>query len=168
MTINRNQGPRHVRKTIKTPLLGQRCFCVATLCGALMLSGCTSTSTIDTAFSDIAQPATTEPLPPPAEPAPVAAAQSVTNEDVPRLALTEPAVSAGPLDTGTFPNLNDEPEATLRAEADNAALLAEMQALAAAQAAGRVSADAYRARMAQLQRLAATHSAETLRQIEGQ
>lgn len=84
------------------------------------------------------------------------------------LALTDPAPGVGPRDTNTFPNINDEPVARLQPGNNNTALLAEMQVLAAAHAAGRISSDVYRARMAVLQQLAATHSAETLRRIEGE
>ena len=152
MTINRNQGRRRLRKLTGT-LRFARLGALAALTGtALAAGGCTSTSTIDTAFSDIVPPAGT----------------ATSAPDASALALSDPAPNSGPRNTGTVPNIHDEPVARLQPGADNAALLAEMQALAAAHAAGRISSDAYLARMAVLQQLAATHSAKTLRQIEGE
>ena len=143
MTINQNQGSRRLRQSMATKPVAPAVLKAVLFGAGLMLGGCTSTSTIDTAFSDIADPA---PVTGPAN---------------------APIMQAGPSNTGAFPNLNDEPAPTLSAGTDNAVLLAEMQALAAARASGRISPAAYQARIAELQRLAATHSAETLRRIEG-
>ena len=114
--------------------------------------GCTSTSTVDTAFSGIAPTEGVAALPPPASPA----------------VETAPAQVGAPRNTGAYPNINDEPSpaATHITDAERTALLAEMQALQAGIAAGRVSPEASAARMAELERLAATHSDEVLRRIE--
>ncbi|WP_306117842.1 MULTISPECIES: hypothetical protein [unclassified Roseitalea] len=108
------------------------------------LAGCTSSSSIDTAFADLA------PTAPPA---------AHGSDLVPQVAIRN---------TGTYPNLNREPQSRLQAgdPRTRTALFAQMQALAAARAAGRISTQAYRARLAELQRLAATHSDETLARIE--
>lgn len=157
-------------KPFGTVLLKRKGLNAMVWCGVIMLGGCTSTSTIDTAFSDLGAPAQTAHLPPPARPTalttPVGHNQAAPGQ--PAGASLAPDAPAGPQDTGVFPNINDEPAPTLSAETDNAALLAQMQALAAAQANGRISPVAYQARMAELRRLAATHSSETLRQIEDQ
>ena len=111
------------------------------------LAGCTSTSTIDTAFAGLgAAPAGPSPPPSPA------------------------GISPGaPLDTGVFPNINEEPPpaATHITDAERAALLARMQALGAALQAGLAPPQARAARIAELERLAATHSDAALRRIEG-
>lgn len=116
------------------------------LLAGMAVAGCSSTSDIDTAFSDIAPPPAAEPPP---------------SDLVPAIALR---------DTGAYPNINAEPATQLEplSDADEAAMVARMEALAAQHAAGRISTAAYRARVAQLRQLAATHSAQTLRQIEGQ
>lgn len=121
---------------------------------ALAVSGCTSTSTIDTAFSDIEPAAGSAALPPPASPA---------VETAPA-----PAQVGAPRNTGTYPNINDEPPPASNhiSDAERVELLAEMQALQAGIAAGRISPEASAARMAELERLAATHSDAVLRRIE--
>lgn len=122
----------------------------ARMCAALALAclaGCTSTSTIDTAFADLGA-------------APAGAS-----------ALSSPAGIApgAPLDTGVFPNINEEPPpaATHITDAERTALLTEMEALRAALLAGRVPPEAHAGRLAELERLAATHSDAALRRIEG-
>ena len=119
---------------------------LAAFAAALALGGCASTSTIDTAFSGIAPPAAPETAPAAAGP--------------PSVALR---------DTGTYPNINLEPQARLEPldAAEQAAVIADMEALAARHAAGRISTAADRERAARLRRLAASHSAETLARIEG-
>ncbi|MBO6639909.1 MAG: hypothetical protein JJ920_18865 [Roseitalea sp.] len=145
--------------TTKTPLAVRRGL-ARLLPVALALAGCTSTSTIDTAFSGIGQPAATtavDPLPDPSIPA----AQQP---------LVPVASSGGPVDRGVFPNVNNEPAPAPNqiTEAERAAMMAEMQALQAELDAGRVPTEDSQARLAELQRLAATHSDEVLRRIEGE
>ncbi|MEQ8400173.1 MAG: hypothetical protein RIB53_06500 [Roseitalea porphyridii] len=138
------------------------------------VSACTSTSTIDTAFSGVEPQVSSAPLPPPASPvgedAPVAPetapASGPATTDAP-FARPDPGVLAR--NTGAYPNINVEPPpaSTHITDAERAALLAEMRALQAGVAAGRVSPQASAARLAELERLAATHSDEVLRRIEG-
>lgn len=80
------------------------------------------------------------------------------------------ASSGGPSTTGVFPNVNNEPPPAPNqiTDAERAVLMAEMQALQAQLDAGRVPTEESQARLAELQRLAATHSDEVLRRIEGQ
>lgn len=135
-----------MRLKSRQPVARAPTLIVVPFAAVIAAAGCSSTSTIDTAFADVAQTA----------PAP----QSPANDIVPAIALR---------DTGTFPNINVEPDSRLQplGEAEQAQAVAAMQALAADHAAGRLSTAAYRARAAQLQRLAASHSAETLARIEG-
>lgn len=136
----------------------------------LMLAGCTSTSTIDTAFSDVGQPvasAPLDPLPAASEPVDPLVASS---EPFAQQALVPMPSSGAARDTGAFPNINNEPAPSPNqiTDAERAAMMAELQALQAELDAGRVPTETSAARMAELQRLAATHSAEVLRRIEGQ
>ncbi|QBK30861.1 hypothetical protein [Roseitalea porphyridii] len=137
-------------------------------------SACTSTSTVDTAFSGVEPPVSNAPLPPPASPAaedapvaPDAAPASGPATADAGVARPDPGVLAR--NTGAYPNINVEPPpaSTHITDAERAALLAEMRALQAGVAAGRVSPEASAARLAELERLAATHSEEVLRRIEG-
>lgn len=112
----------------------------------LALGGCSSTSTIDAAFADVA---------------PTNAQSAASGSDLaPAIALRN---------TGTYPNINNEPQSRLEpfADGEEAQAIAEMQALANQHAAGQISTAAYRSRVAQLRQLAATHSDQTLARIEG-
>jgi len=135
-----------------------------------MLAGCTSTSTIDTAFSDVGQPvasAPLDPLPAPSEPVEPLNAPSAPVAGQPLVPVPS---SGAAINTGAFPNINNEPPPSPNqiTDAERAAMTAELQALQAELDAGRVPTESSAARMAELQRLAATHSAEVLRRIEGQ
>lgn len=130
------------------------------------VSACTSTSTIDTAFSGVEPQVSSAPLPPPASPVAEDAPVAPDTADA-GVARPDPGVLAR--NTGAYPNINVEPPpaSTHITDAERAALLAEMRALQAGVAAGRVSPQASAARLAELERLAATHSDEVLRRIEG-
>jgi len=70
--------------------------------------------------------------------------------------------------TGSYPNINVEPRgaAPQMTDAGRNALLAQMQALAAARSQGLVSAAEYQRRLAELRTLGATHSDATIKIIE--
>lgn len=89
---------------------------------------------------------------------------------VPDLASAPPSgLSSGqPTDTGTFPNLNIPPQSAAAqiTPEEKAAKFSELQAAQAAQSSppgGRATANQSR-----LKKIAATHAAETLAEIEGQ
>lgn len=126
-------------------------------------SACAGGNAIDSGVPQAAiAPVAAEPLPAPVQPGQEIAAQAP--------APVEDTSSGAPRNTGTFPNLNDEPARSTNqlTDAERDALMAEMQALQAQQQAGRVSAAAYQRRLAELKRLAATHSSTTIERIEGQ
>jgi hypothetical protein len=127
---------------------------------ALTLAACTSTSSIDTAFSNVGQPVVAAPL----DPLPAPSQPAANQAPVPV------ASSSGPTNTGAFPNINNEaaPSQNQITDAERAAMLVEMQALQAQLDAGRVPTSSSQARLAELQRLAATHSDEVLCRIEGE
>lgn len=138
------------------------------------VSACTSTSTVDTAFSGVEPQVSSAPLPPPAPPvaedAPAAPdAAPASGPPTADAGVTRPDPGVLARNTGAYPNINVEPPpaSTHITDAERAALLAEMRALQAGVAAGRVSPQASAARLAELERLAATHSDEVLRRIEG-
>jgi hypothetical protein len=91
------------------------------------------------------------------------ACASATIED----AVPQSTATAGPIDTGTYPNLNIVPVAATEqlTEAERAAKTAELQAARQgipAGDAGAASSDP------QLRKIAATHAEDALRQIEGE
>ncbi len=122
------------------------------LAAALLLSagGCTTSN-----LSDIAPTAAVTPTPRPADGQP--AEEAATPE--------KPADGAGPTDTGTFPNLNTKPDAATgqfaKTEAD--AKIAELKAAKAGQG---TKNGASAAEIARLKKLAKSHAAETLDEIE--
>lgn len=81
-----------------------------------------------------------------------------------------PARTSGPRNTGTYPSLADEPAPSDNQFSNREArrLMAEMQALQRKQQAGVVDTESYKRRLAELQRLAQTHSDKKLRQITTQ
>lgn len=101
----------------------------------------------------------------------LSACASATIEDaVPRasaVAADGPALPAGPIDTGTFPNLNIVPvgEAKQLTEDERAAKTAELQA--ARQTLAAEGDDAESSDIEPLKRLASTHGEDVLKQIEG-
>ena len=143
------------------------------------LSGCTSTSQIDTALAIQPVAATRAPLPAPAEPGRDSATRGDAYPVQPAGAAIASAPKPAPADlvpqisvrnTGTFPNINEERAPALNqiSEEERAAITAEMEALRAAHAAGRISASDYQARLAYLQRLAQSHSRDMVSRIEAQ
>lgn len=78
--------------------------------------------------------------------------------------------SGGPRDTGTFPNINEEPLPSLNqiSDTEKADLERQLIALRAEHDRGRITTAQYRQRLAYLQRLARTHSADTIRDIQAQ
>ena len=124
----------------------------------LMVSACATASIDDAvpvAANTAAQPA-----------ASTAAAQPPTAEP---LALESPtASSGGPVDTGTFPNLNVTPPAaaTILTPEETAAKTAEITAARNALTAkgGTAPTD----EQERLRKLAASHAGDTLKQIEGE
>jgi hypothetical protein len=76
--------------------------------------------------------------------------------------------SGQPADTGTFPNLNIPPQSAAAqiTPTEKAEKFSELKAVQAAQTAPRGAATT--ASQAQLKKIAATHAADTLAEIEGQ
>ncbi len=135
--------------TMTTKILPPLQAAVVALAATVFVAGCTSTSQIDTAL-DVAPPALATPAAPPPP------------EDLaPRITVRN---------TGTFPNINVEPEPSLQqiSPSESAALTAEMEQLRAAHASGRISTTAYQQRIAYLERLAQSHSREMVNRIEAQ
>lgn len=73
----------------------------------------------------------------------------------------------GPRDTGTYPDLRNEPRVRIvdKPGEDVEALTSQMTALADAHKAGRISTAAYNRRLAYLRKLANNHSSDMLEQI---
>ena len=71
-------------------------------------------------------------------------------------------------DTGTYPNINDEPRPSLEqfSASERAALLARARAARQAHNQGRISDAVFRRQLAQLRRLARTHSDDMVARIE--
>lgn len=170
MTINRNQGLTALSHVTTKLLVFLRGGLLVALPAGLMVAGCTSTSTIDTAFSDVGQPVVATPLDPLPAPSEPLQAPNAPSEPVSEQPLLPVPSSGAARDTGAFPNINNEPPPSQNqiTDAERVAMMAEMQALQAELDAGRVPTGTSAARMAELQRLAATHSAEVLRRIEGE
>lgn len=122
------------------------------IAAALLLSagGCTTSN-----LSDIAPTAAVTPTPRPAD---APAAEKVSEPE-------SPPDAAGPVDTGTFPNLNTKPDAATgqfaKTEAD--AKIAELKAAKAGQGS---KSGASAAEVARLKKLAKSHAEKTLDEIE--
>ena len=71
-------------------------------------------------------------------------------------------------DTGTYPNINDEPRPSLEqfSAGERAALVARARAVRQAHNQGRISDAVFRRQLAQLRRLARTHSDDMVARIE--
>ncbi|MEM9573616.1 MAG: hypothetical protein AAF870_00125 [Pseudomonadota bacterium] len=147
----------------KVQIIGKNWIFTASLCCLLPIVACTGTESnyLQATALEIAPP---EPLPPlVSEPAAVAPsnAPSSTSGDI------YGALPVGPRDTGTYPDIRSDPVPRLSngTSADVEALSGQMQALADAHAAGRISTESYNQRLAYLQRLARNHSSDMLEQI---
>lgn len=170
---------------------------IKSLIGALALAGCAGGNAIDqgvptTALSSQSGAAdATSAFPPPAQPDATRVQQPVAEEPAvasvqttagpaptppPVNTLGEPAASPTPPPLpprsvgGAFPQLGDEPASRLNPAdlARNKALADQLDALRAQQESGQISAETYRLRLAELQRLGASHSDETLARIRAQ
>ncbi|MEM5501448.1 hypothetical protein WNY59_07585 [Ahrensia kielensis] len=87
------------------------------------------------------------------------------------LPINDPLYSslpAGPVNTDTYPNFGDQPQARIAANSrsQNVALMSQMEALENAQRSGTVSPAVYQQRLLALRRLAAQHSPEMLARID--
>ncbi len=122
----------------------------------VFLAACTSTG-----LQDIAPQAA--PLPAPAAPLPTPAPRG---QAAPETAAQPASAVSGPAVTGEFPNLNTAPDkaAAEMSEPEKAALIAELNAARAANAAGPSAAGA--AKVARLRELARRHGAAALKEIE--
>ena len=93
-----------------------------------------------------------------------------TSEDLVAATETDPVFSGSgrATSTGAYPNINNEPRGAVPQMTDEQrdTLLAEMQALAQAHAAGNISTAEYQRRVGILRKLAETHSLEMIKQIE--
>lgn len=157
----------------------------------LVLSACAGGNAIDEGVPSTAvSSATLAPLPPPAEPLAAPGQTALTLPDgagataapvfpqqpsnAPVLTATAPPVDALvsglPANTGIFPNSGLERNGATQQLSDQERdeKIAELRALQAQQQANVISPDANRARMLELQRLARTHSQDTIRTIEAQ
>ncbi|MEM9999477.1 MAG: hypothetical protein AAF940_01235 [Pseudomonadota bacterium] len=159
-----------------------------------MISGCSTTSDIDTTLGSVSPTAQEGLLPPPARPdstelavqesapAPAPAPAIVTQSEpqVPATPTQEGAVAQTPpppvddlvptltmRNTGTFPNINEERAPSLRqfTPEERESLSAYMAELSALHQGGQLSTAQYERRLAYLQNLARTHSRDALRQI---
>lgn len=130
---------------------------------AMAVTGCAGGNAIDQGAPQTAYNDASAPLPAPSAPASEAAG---TFPPPPRdSVLTGTGVVAA---TGEFPNINDTPrgETAQMTDAQRDALLAQMSALNAAHASGRISSAQYQRRLAELRRLGATHSTTAIKIIE--
>lgn len=160
--------------------------CVGLFC--LLLTACAGGNAIDEGVPSAAVSSTPlAPLPPPAEPlaegaqtgvtAPVATAAPVFPQQ-PAIAATPTAtappanalVTGVPANTGTFPNSGIQRNGATQQLTDEERdeKIAELRALQAQQQANTISPETNRARLLELQRLARTHSQDTIRTIEAQ
>ncbi|MEO1746004.1 MAG: hypothetical protein AAFR13_05680 [Pseudomonadota bacterium] len=140
------------------------------------MSGCTSTSGVDTTLGSVGQQsAAAAPLPPPAEPGTFDGA-AVDTAPAPSQSLATSAPTAPPPDlvpqvtlrnTGTFPDLREPPEPRIQqfTDEEQAQLTAYMEGLRTEQQAGRISTAQYEQRLRFLQQLARSHSRDALRRI---
>ena len=147
----------------------------ALLVGAAVTAGCTSTSQIDTAFSDLTPQQRTSPLPPPTSPdtgTDRAGIQqpdtSATGTDSLSGAVTTTRPGLRPAPDGAFVPIGAEPPPSTNqmTDAERDALLAEMEALQATSASGTITSPNAQARINQIQNDVATYEAEVLRRIE--
>ena len=124
-----------------------------------VLAGCAGGNAIDRAVPQAAFADANAPVPPER---PIADDAAISDAD--------PVFSgsARVAETGTFPNINEEPHGATAQLTDvqRDALVAEMQALAETHARGGITAAEYQRRLEQLRRLAATHSEDAIKKIE--
>jgi hypothetical protein len=132
-----------------------------------VLAGCAGGNAIDQAVPQAAFADANAPVPAD-RPATDAAASPGTDDSA--AADTDPVFSgsARVAETGTFPNINEEPHgATAQlTDAQRDALVAEMQVLGETHARGGISTAEYQRRLEQLRLLAATHSDDAIKKIE--
>ena len=93
------------------------------------------------------------------------------NQSRANLPVNDPLYSSlpdGPVNTNTYPNFGDQPQARIAASSrsQSEALMSQMEALESAQRSGRLSPAAYQQRLLALRRLAAQHSPEMLARID--
>lgn len=150
---------------------------VGTLGGVSALTGCTSTSQIDTAFSDLSAPQTEQS---PAQPTPavsdntVAAPVPTTSQatQTPTPAIDAPVTTTPPgtrpTPGGGFIAMGTErpPSPNQMTDAERDALLAQMQALQAASEGSGSDAAAAQRRITDIQQDVSAYEAEVLRRIE--
>jgi len=128
----------------------------------LALAGCAGGNAIDEAVPQAAFGDARAPVPA-ARPEAAATAGKPAPADDPLFSGSGQASASG-----AYPNINVEPRgaAPQMTDAGRDALLAQMQALAAARSQGLVSAAEYQRRLAELRQIGATHSDATIKIIE--
>ncbi|MEL6919975.1 MAG: hypothetical protein AAFO77_02970 [Pseudomonadota bacterium] len=158
------------------------------------VSGCNSTSSIDTTLGSVAPTREQALLPPPAQPEASAQASAPDRQanpsfpSAPQAAAIEPVDVAAPVavvttptqlpgddlvpqltirNTGTYPNINDERAPSLEqfSAAERENLTNFMSSLKADHETGAISTAQYEQRLRFLQNLARTHSRDALRRI---
>ncbi|MAS04890.1 MAG: hypothetical protein CL534_09425 [Ahrensia sp.] len=129
----------------------------------LGLAGCAGGNAIDEAVPQAAFGDADAPVPPARPGAEAAAATAPEPAPDPLFSSSGQAAL-----NGAYPNINNEPRgaAPQMTDAGRDALLAKMQALAAARSQGLVSAAEYQRRLAELRTIGATHSDATIKIIE--
>lgn len=156
---------------------------------AALISGCNTTSNIDTTLGSVSPTGQDGLLPPPERPenselaaqedapTPAIVTRSETQNAAPPAQEIAVAQTPPPVDdmvpnltmrnTGTFPNINEERAPSLRqfTPEERESLSAYMEELSALHQGGQLSTAQYERRLAYLQNLARTHSRDALRQI---
>jgi hypothetical protein len=159
--------------------------CAALAVTMLLVAGCAGGNAIDRAVPEAAFAESSTPLPSPVEPGsePVGTNTADPNENAALQTVAEETQSVLPpeqeydpvfsgtgqvANTGEYPNLGLEPRGatTQMSDAQRNALLQQMRTLSISQQKGRISPAQYRRKVAELRRLAATHSSSTIRKIE--
>lgn len=154
--------------TVKTKKTARKWVSAAALVCLLSIAGCLGSGT-----SFLEDTGLSEPLPAPLTPD---LSADLSTEPPTELADNSPSsttdelysnLPTGPSDTGTYPDISSDPEARILAETgeDLEVLTNQMNALADAHEAGRISTAAYNRRLAYLRNLARNHSADMLAQI---
>lgn len=148
-------------------MIKQTALCVA-FC--ILISACAGGNAIEQGVPNAALNAgSTSPFPSPAEPG-SQLAESATSAPQPSAPPVSALASGSASNTGTFPNSaierKGETDQITNAERDQ--MIAELEALKGQQQGNTVSVATYKKRLLELQRLAKTHSRDTIKTIEAQ
>lgn len=153
------------------PHLTRRLIYPIAAAAGLVLAGCSAGNAIDEGAPRSAA-ADQYPLPPPARPGDGAegAGEQPSTADSQSQYADDPVFSGSgqARKSGQFPNINVEPQgaAIPLSDGETAAKMDRLKALGQALAKGRISVAEYNRKVAELRRLGATHSDETIKRIE--